>query len=158
LRQQCPFSRVDDVGEHGFCIPCRNDDIATALKDAAGWSTRLDTGPGYRPVVGEGAVARPPPQTAQHNLAGKAPTPRVVAEMEPRIRGIVDDLLDAVRTRGRGGLIRDFAHPLPVLAITTMLGPARDRLADYKRWSDAFIAATETGSQAGVDTAATLRE
>jgi cytochrome P450 len=69
-------------------------------------------------------------------LVNKAFTPRAVDAMEGRIQGLIDGLLDAVRDRGTMDVIADFAYPLPVMVIATMLGvPPEDR-AHFKKWSD----------------------
>jgi cytochrome P450 len=78
----------------------------------------------------------PPDHTRLRSLVNKAFTPRAVNAMAGKIRGIVDDLLDAVQAQGRMDAIQDLAYPLPVIVIAEMLGvpPAdRDR---FKHWSD----------------------
>ncbi len=77
----------------------------------------------------------PPDHSRLRKLAAHAFTPRMVAELEPRIQAVVDDLLDAVAPSGRIELIGDLAYPLPVAVIADMLGvPASDREL-FKEWS-----------------------
>jgi cytochrome P450 len=72
-------------------------------------------------------------------LVNKAFTPRVIAELRPRIQAIADELLDAAAGRGELDGIEDFGMPLPILVIAELLGiPLQDR-ADLKRWSDALV-------------------
>jgi cytochrome P450 len=61
--------------------------------------------------------------------------------MEPRILGIVDELIDGIVARGSGEMefIRDFAYPLPALVIMELLRMPRERLDDFKRWSDELV-------------------
>src|SRR5690242_3796501 len=79
----------------------------------------------------------PPDHTRLRRLAMPAFTPRRVAALEPRIRSIVDDLLDDLAARGVGGpvdLVAGFAFPLPFTVICELLGiPEPDR-ADLRRW------------------------
>jgi len=71
-------------------------------------------------------------------LVNKAFTPRVVAELRPRIQGIADELLDAAAGRGELDAIADLAMPLPLIVIAELLGVPLECRADLKRWSDAL--------------------
>lgn len=64
----------------------------------------------------------PPDHTRLRRLASKAFTPRMVRGLEPAIREIVDDLLDAAARRGTFEAVEDLAYPLPVAVICRMLG------------------------------------
>jgi cytochrome P450 len=77
----------------------------------------------------------PPDHTRLRGLINKAFTPKVVAGLEPRIQGIVDQLLDAAPAGGMD-VIHALAYPLPVTVIADLLGlPAADR-EKFKTWSD----------------------
>ncbi len=84
----------------------------------------------------------PPDHTYLRNLINRAFTPRMVAEMEPRIREITRGLLDKVIETGEMDLVRDLAIPLPVTVIAELLGVEPERRDDFKRWSNAIIANT----------------
>ena len=90
-------------------------------------------------------VQDPPVHTRLRGLVNKAFTPRMVAQLEPRIRKVTDELLDAVGTSGRIDTIDDLAYPLPVIMIAEILGVETERRDDFKRWSDALVAALGTG-------------
>lgn len=82
----------------------------------------------------------PPDHTRLRRLVSRAFTPRAVESMRPRIRGIVDELLDAALA-GPGGfdLIEDLAYLLPVTVISEMLGVP---LTDHERlraWTDVAV-------------------
>ncbi|MEU6088792.1 cytochrome P450 [Streptomyces sp. NPDC047085] len=64
----------------------------------------------------------PPEQTKYRKLIGRAFTPRVVTNLEPSIKKITDELLDAVEEKGSFELVADLAYPLPVRVIADMLG------------------------------------
>ncbi len=82
----------------------------------------------------------PPEHTRLRRLVSKAFTPRAVENLRPRIREIVDELLDNVSGRSEFDLVEEIAYPLPVIVIAEMLGvPPEDR-ADFKRWSDDVVA------------------
>jgi cytochrome P450 len=82
----------------------------------------------------------PPRHTRLRELVNKAFTPRMVSQLEPRIRDITDELLDAAVPSGHIDLIEGLATPLPVIVIAEILGvPPADR-AMFKRWSDDIAA------------------
>ncbi len=82
----------------------------------------------------------PPEHTRLRRLVSKAFTPRAVENLRPRIKEIVEGLLDGVPTGSAFDLVEVLAYPLPVIVIAEMLGvPPEDR-ADFKRWSDDIVA------------------
>jgi hypothetical protein len=94
-----------------------------------------------RYITGWAVFFDPPNHTRLRRLMNKAFTPRAVAGLRPKIRGIVDDLIDRVVQRAAGGrgtmdVIADFAYPIPASVIMVMLGVPRRDLDAVKRWSD----------------------
>ena len=60
--------------------------------------------------------------------------PHYIAQLEPRVQVVADQLLDRLAQRGRVDLVADFAVPLPLTLIAEILGvPERDRLR-LRRW------------------------
>jgi cytochrome P450 len=87
----------------------------------------------------------PPAHTRLRGLVSNAFTPRVVASLAPRIREIVDGLLDGLEVEQPTDLIRRVAYPLPAIVIAELLGlPASDR-EQFKFWSDEITAFLGTG-------------
>jgi cytochrome P450 PksS len=85
-----------------------------------------------------------PDHTRLRSLVHQAFTPRLIENMQARIRSLAEELLDAVEVRGRMDLIRDFALPLPTTIIAEMLGvPARDQ-SRFHRWSNALVSSTSS--------------
>jgi len=77
--------------------------------------------------------------------------------LRPRLETIVDELLDGVQAAGEMELVRDFAHPLPVIAISELLGvPTADRVR-FLNWSAKLIELLDPfqarGGSAGVSRA-----
>ncbi|MBI5289609.1 MAG: cytochrome P450 [Chloroflexi bacterium] len=125
-------------------VVSRYDDVSHVLKNpqvfssaGMGGSPNLD-GRGTRTIIN----TDPPDHTYLRNLVNRAFTPRMVAEMEPRIREITRGLIDRVAASGRMDLVADLAVPLPVTIIAEILGVEPDRRDDFKRWSTAVISAT----------------
>ena len=72
-------------------------------------------------------------------LVSKAFTPRRVESLRPRVEAVVDELLDAAAAKGEMELIRDLAHPLPVIVIAELLGvPLADR-ERFRGWSNDVV-------------------
>jgi hypothetical protein len=78
----------------------------------------------------------PPDHRKLRNLVSRAFTPKMVAGLEPRIREVTAELLDAVAEPDRLELVADLAYPLPVIVIADLLGvPASDRPL-FKKWAE----------------------
>ncbi len=77
-------------------------------------------------------------------LVNRGFTPRVIGDYEPRVREIAEHFVDEMIERGADGgadLVRDLSYPLPVTVIAEMLGIPAERKEQFKRWSDAAVAA-----------------
>ncbi len=82
----------------------------------------------------------PPEQARYRGILNRGFTPRAIGRLEPRIREITGELLDALLARGGpADLVSDLTVPLPVTVISELLGVDIERRADFKRWSDAFV-------------------
>ena len=106
----------------------------------------------------------PPRHRTLRSLVGQAFTPRVVADLEPRIARLTGQLLD--QAGERFDLVDALAHPLPVIVIADLLGvPTADR-GLFRRWADVLLgqeidpdqALLEAGEQAVGAVAPVLRE
>jgi len=129
-----------------FWALSRYDDVLAALRapatfSSAGGITIDARGQEFKPMM---ITMDPPQHTRLRNLVVKAFTPRRVAELEPRVRAIATELLDAVATRGTADLVDEFAWPLPATVISELLGvPPADR-ASFRAWSGDLVRGTHT--------------
>jgi len=81
----------------------------------------------------------PPRHGKLRALVSRAFTPRSIAALEPRVRRIVGELLDAVAGRPEVDVAAELAVPLPMRVIAAMLGvPAADQ-PRFLRWNDALL-------------------
>ena len=82
----------------------------------------------------------PPRHTRMRALVSRGFTPRRVAELEPRIRAIAREHLDALAGSGPAATSsRDFAGKLPMDVISELLGvPPADR-AELRAWADLVV-------------------
>jgi cytochrome P450 len=122
----------------GVWAVSRYEDVVRVLKDHASFSSRALSGgfgPGATTVIG----ADPPEHTRLRGIVNRAFTPRMVAALEPRIREITDNLIDAAEAKQEFDLVADLAVPLPVMIIAEVLGVDSARYDDFKRWSDSFL-------------------
>ncbi len=127
----------------------RHDDVDALLRDRALSvdPRKAAEGSFERMFLPEGAedgemsmlFSDPPYHTRLRGLVTKAFSARAVEQMAPRIREIVDELLDAVAGRDGFDLIDAFAGPLPTIVIAEMLGVDPADRGDFKRWSDAGV-------------------
>src|SRR3954454_15259559 len=76
----------------------------------------------------------PPAHTRLRRPTSRAFTPRRVAEMEPRVRAIVTELLDAVDPAQPFDIVRALTFPLPATVIFSFMGVPPEDYAQLKEW------------------------
>jgi cytochrome P450 len=91
----------------------------------------------------------PPGHTKQRALISRAFIPRVVTNLAPRIREFSRELLDAVIERGEMDLANEYAGPLAMKVIATLIGIPASEWVRFRRWSDGVleISRTRSGSE-----------
>lgn len=141
LRRRAPVYQVDGAG---LWVVSRYDDVVFVVKHHELFSSA----PMNFQAVREGFFsasaatiigADPPAHTRLRTLVNRGFTPRRIADLEPRIRAIADELVASLRERQEFDLTADLSIPLPVIVIAEMLGVEPERRADFKRWSDSII-------------------
>ena len=95
---------------------------------------------GY-PPVSTMLTLDPPLQTRYRKAVGPAFTPRQMQAMEPRIRRIAVDLIEALPRKGVVDFVQQMAVPYPVRVISHALSIPSERERDVKRWSDDSVSA-----------------
>lgn len=164
MQQEAPVFEVATPGASLYLIT-RYDDVVEVVRDPDTFSSEFDTSSymsselaqrmadlrrseGGYPPVRTMLTADPPAHTRFRRLISKAFTPKVIADLEPTVREITTGLIDAMLTDSADGspldFVEAFAVPLPVTVIAKALNVPDDRLADFKRWSDASIAGIGT--------------
>jgi len=91
------------------------------------------------PIVNALFTADPPVHTRHRKLVSKALSPRRVRELEPAIRTLSNELVDAFIEAGQVDLIPAFAVPLPVTVVADILGVDRADIWTFKHWGDLMI-------------------
>jgi cytochrome P450 len=132
-----------DTQIHRYVLT-RHADVDALLRDRTCAADARKAAPGTYMAIYARDVERepsmlmldPPDHTRLRALVNKAFTPRAVDLLAPRIREIVDGLLDAVAGQPGFDLIDAFAGPLPTIVIAELLGVDPADFRDFKRWSD----------------------
>jgi cytochrome P450 len=131
LREPLLFSSAKGMGE-----------MMSMVSDAPLTEDGREMGAGS---LGRSLIASDPPvHTTMRRLVNRGFTPRVIGGYEPRVREIAEHLVDEMIEKGSDGgadLVRDLSYPLPVTVIAEMLGIPAERKEQFKRWSDAAVAA-----------------
>ena len=80
-----------------------------------------------------------PAHLKRRSLVSKGFTPKRIAEHEPRLRQIVNDIIDTICERGSADLVRDVAAQLPMIVIGDMLGVLPEDRRDVLQWSEDML-------------------
>jgi cytochrome P450 len=97
-----------------------------------------DGRPGDAPTL---LTLDPPGHTRNRRLISRAFSPVAAKRYEPMTREVCRNLIDRWRDGATVDFVADFAIPLPVRVIAHALDVTDDRIDDFKRWSDAAVAA-----------------
>lgn len=85
----------------------------------------------------------PPDHTRLRRLVSREFTPRRIAALEPRVRQLTDELLDAMLALPgrRADLVDALAFPLPMSVICELLGVPFMERDDFRSWSNTLVSA-----------------
>ncbi|MGA7238758.1 MAG: cytochrome P450 [Bryobacteraceae bacterium] len=97
----------------------------------------------------------PPRHTKLRALIMRAFTPRIVANLEPRIQQFSHELIDRALGDSEMDIIADFAEPLPIMVIAGMLGIPGAEWRRFRRWSDVIVTSSSLAIPGGAQWAAT---
>src|SRR5262249_30027781 len=120
------------------------DGVRQALTDHAVFSSDLSHVPGQGNPGEWFLFFDPPRHTRLRALISTAFSPRVVADLEPRIRELSRQLLDDALEHGEVDLVAELSGPLAMRVIAELLGLASEDWPRYRRWSDAILAIANT--------------
>ncbi len=162
LRSEAPVFYNEELD---FFAYSRHADVLAAFRDVDHYSNSygvsLDPaayGPDAHRAMSFLAMD-PPRHTRMRSLAGKAFTPRRVAEMEERIRELAIAYLGPALESGSFDFVGDFAGRLPMDVISELVGvPPADR-AELRRLADLLVHREEGMNDVppeGVEAALTL--
>lgn len=148
LREEQPVSwvRLRIPQWYTVWLVSRYADVQTVLKDPR-FANDPDNAGVKRPWLPD--FARPlqrnmlaldgPDHTRLRTLVHKAFTPVTVEQMQARITGITNGLLDKMAAHGEVDLMPAFALPLPLSVIIELLGIPTGDYEKFHRWSKAVL-------------------
>jgi cytochrome P450 len=148
LRESEPVRRMPD----GSWFLTRYADLVAVYRDAHAFSSdkKVEFTPKYgagSPLLAHHTTSLvfndPPLHTRVRKLIMGALTRRAIAEMEPGLVQLVDQLLDGIEAKGGGDLIEDFAAAIPVEIIGNLLGVPHEERGPLRDWSLAILGALE---------------
>jgi cholest-4-en-3-one 26-monooxygenase len=152
LRENAPVYFHDEPDGPGFWVISKHADVITCNRDAHTFSSAAARGG----VVGleqreinemeaaqtEGNLMLfmdPPNHTRYRKLVNRGFTPRMIGELEPRIRGMANTILDAAVGKDPCDFVVDIAAELPLEVIAELIGvPHEDRHKIFD-WSNRMI-------------------
>ncbi|MCH2173971.1 cytochrome P450, partial [Myxococcota bacterium] len=130
---------------HRFWSVARYDDVMAGLKRPLAFSSdrsRLESSRNPSQSMPMMITMDPPGHDELRSLVNRAFTPRRMAHLEERIRGIATELIDGFIDRGSCDLWADFAAPLPTSVIASLLGVPPEDGEMFKEKSTAVVAAS----------------
>lgn len=161
LRLEDPVHRhKENPGGPGFWAVTRYADVVTVSKDPGLFSSyRGGTNiPDYPPddmaMIRMMMVNMDPPQHGKfRKLARTGFTPRIVAQMEPKVRAAAAAIVDQVAGLGRCDFVTKIAAELPLQVIADLLGiPQEDRHKVFN-WSNRLIGFDDPEFQTSIEDA-----
>jgi cytochrome P450 len=162
--QQCPFpelaglrahSPVQALAQPGWFVVTTMSLAREVLADPARFSNAVSRRTLPPPEVADEVAAirahgfpyvatlllnDPPRHTRYRRLVQRTFTPRALTWMEPLVAELAEELAAALPDGGPLDFIEAFARPLPVWAISRVLGLPDERRDDVRRWTEAATA------------------
>ena len=92
----------------------------------------------------------PPRHDELRAILARALTPARVAALEPRIRAIAGELVDAFAGKGRFDAAADFACRIPTLTMCALLDLPTSERARFLRWNLDTLAGSDFTSEAAL--------
>jgi len=145
LREEAPITFNPMLGSW---LISRHEDIATVMDNPSLFSSvgSIEDGtnlsPEARAILGPGPLvlatpinADPPSHTRQRRFLQPALQPPRIARQEARVRQLANALIDGFIHKGQADLVDEFALPLPLQALLSLMGIPLEDMADIKQWT-----------------------
>jgi cholest-4-en-3-one 26-monooxygenase len=140
LRREAPVFWHEEKDGPGFWAVTKYEDLKFVSRNPQLFSSarqgtlREDPKPQDLPYVQAIMLNMDPPKHRQYRaLVSRAFTPRIIQDLQPSIRRMVDQIIDGVIERGECDFVEDVAARLPLEVICEMMGvPEEDRRQIYE--------------------------
>ncbi|MGX4202144.1 MULTISPECIES: cytochrome P450 [Bacillus] len=132
------------------------EDIKRVLSEKETFSSHFSTNKGS---IGKTLINQDPPKHTQiRSIVNRSFTPRVMKEWEPRIQAITDELIQRMDGKEKIDIYKDFAHPLPIIVISELLGVPSEYMDQFKQWSDVLVSSPKSSKEEDMKEFLTARE
>lgn len=142
MRRDHPVAYDDESGSWAVF---RHADARAVLSDHAHFSSDFRRVTRLHEVSGQlrsNLITTDPPRHRQlRGILAHSFTPAAINHLAPRIKELVNHLLDEVIERGRMELVSELAYPLPVMVIAELLGVPESDRARFKQWASIIVGA-----------------
>ncbi|WP_238006548.1 cytochrome P450 [Dactylosporangium sp. AC04546] len=140
LRDGCPVAHSEVMG--GFWVVTRYQDCRFVLQNPGLFSSVQMTVPHYqKTALGPDIPTQidPPDHGKYRKILNPLLSPRVVAALQPRMHGLVGELIDSIIEAGRCDFIADFAVPYPSLIFVPLMGLPESDLDTFLDWKNKIL-------------------
>ena len=138
LREECPVGRTQNMfGGYGVTIS-RYKDVQTALKHPEVFSSKDVVQIGNNVPLLPLSVD-PPDHAKYRRLLDPQFSPRHMADLEPEVRELVNEVIDEFIDRGECDFHGEFATPVPSTIFLALTGLPQEDLPAFLQWRDDTI-------------------
>ena len=149
-RQQCPVFYSEQLGAW---VVTRYEDVVEVLGDFQTFSS-VGASRGFSELTPEAqAVLATVPSPSQTDVVPTDPprhtkmrrfiqlsfVPKRIADLEPRIRTIANELIDTIEPRGHCDIYRDFAYLYTLSVVMSLVGMPEEDLPRIKHWVECSL-------------------
>ncbi|MFI5296609.1 MAG: cytochrome P450 [Polyangiales bacterium] len=146
LRAEAPVYFHKEPSGPGFWVITKYDDIVAISKDpgrfssARGGTNIQDYPPEDLSLIQLMMLNMDPPQHAKfRRIARTGFTPRMVAQLEPHVRSMTNEIIDKMATKGECDFVTSIAAELPLQVIAELMGIPREDRPRIFDWSNRLI-------------------
>jgi cytochrome P450 len=124
-------------GKQGGWVVRRHDDLKAIYENTDAFIKKGNAE--FSSMIGESwdvipTELDPPRHTAFRRGLDKVFSPRRMAEMEQKVSGRAQELIDKFKNKGQVEFIKEFATPFPCTIVLDMLGLEQARLDEFLGW------------------------
>jgi cytochrome P450 len=140
VRAKCPVAWSEAMG--GFWVVSRYEDCAFVLRRHDLFSASQNIVPPYQstPLGPDLPNQVDPPEHGKYRSILNPPlSPPAVAKLEPRMRALSGQLLDAIAAKGGCDFLADFAVPFPSYIFVPLMGLPESDLDTFLAWKNQLL-------------------
>jgi cytochrome P450 len=134
LRQRCPIAHTERF--QGVYFPSRYEDVRAISYDTEHFSSRrIIVRESPPPPIPAPPITSDPPEHRPARMVLLPPfTPDAITKLEPRARGLCNELIDRFAARGSADAAVEYAQEIPVRLIAHMMDLPESDGDLYRRW------------------------